>query len=233
MPDNFDFSIFYINDDFKNKIKLGLFKDAKIDLYIQDFMQADDFYLETTGNIGKVDIQDNKAVVQVLGIKERLNKTKVRKISNQCQVELGSDITEWSQGCGIDLVDFSVNSTVTGVESSRVFFDTNLQENTLSQIGEAPGDNYFQYGTISFTSGDNVGTTFRVKYYDSVTEKITIFLQPYFPVQIGDNYKITAGCDKSEDHCENKFQNLENRKAGSELLSGLEKYLRKNFGAGK
>lgn len=103
--------------------------------------------------------------------------------------------------CGVVLTPFTHTGTLTSVTSSSVFIDTVRTETA----------DYFQNGTIVFTSGPNSGLgTFRIDSWDATTKTFTLRQPlPYTPA-VGNAYTAVRGCRKrfSAD-CIVKFANAD------------------------
>jgi uncharacterized phage protein (TIGR02218 family) len=69
-------------------------------------------------------------------------------------------------------------------------------------------DDFFAFGEIVFTSGDNANLPFKfVKSFDGV-DHIVLAQSFYYPVEVGDQFLIRAGCRKRFDEdCRLKFGN--------------------------
>jgi len=134
-----------------------------------------------------------------------LNKRVPRRMYQiHCNWEFGS--TE----CGIDktATDIVGETIITGSSTSIVRISGSAYENLA--------DNYYKYGTIEFTAGDNDKES-RLLTYSSGTFASTGIsgLQaglgynlPYSP--IGDTVTIEQGCDKTPTFCDEQYSNLAN-----------------------
>ena len=82
-------------------------------------------------------------------------------------------------------------------------YETNL--NGILEVPRSPinytnaPDNWFTYGTATFTSGANTGATREIASYTSNT--VTLFENTPFPISPGDTVTITTGCDKTLKNC--------------------------------
>ncbi|MCP4102773.1 MAG: hypothetical protein GY750_15345, partial [Lentisphaerae bacterium] len=73
--------------------------------------------------------------------------------------------------------------------------------------GRAEADDYFNYGKLTWTSGNNDGRSMEVKSSGSGT---FILFQPMpSVVQIGDTYSVYKGCDRKKASCKG-FGNYDN-----------------------
>jgi uncharacterized phage protein (TIGR02218 family) len=83
---------------------------------------------------------------------------------------------------------------------------------------------------LTWTSGNNNGFSIEVKKFNFQTEVFTLFLSMPYDIQVGDNYSVTYGCDKSLDTCKDRFNNVVNFR-GEPYLPGLDGLLQKPVSA--
>ena len=102
-------------------------------------------------------------------------------------------------GCTLNQSAYtSVNTVGSGSTQSTV--------NAATTITQANG--YFTQGIIKFTSGQNLNLSTLVKLHNGQV----LSLEPalLFPVAVGDQFQISAGCDHQIVTCQTKFNNLTN-----------------------
>lgn len=122
------------------------------------------------------------------------------KLTTRPLLESYTPACRWDLGdgrCPVDLEALRVASTVTGIEAKnafnratfRRFFDTGLTEQ----------DGYFDFGILTWTTGDNAGLSSEVKEYGD--GMVTLWNAMPNEIQSGDQYTIVPGCNKTrEDH---------------------------------
>jgi uncharacterized phage protein (TIGR02218 family) len=81
-------------------------------------------------------------------------------------------------------------------------------------------NDWFTYGYISWQTGKNIGLQMEVKSF--INSRITLVLPMPFVVNIGDEFTIVAGCDKSSKTCIEKFNNIINFR-GEPDLPGIDR----------
>lgn len=94
--------------------------------------------------------------------------------------------------------------TVTGQVASG---STNLVINLTAPLGSVGSDTLpYTLGVLKFTSGQNNGLAGKIKTQTSTTQLVldTPFI---FPLQVGDQFTVTPGCDLTFATCTNKFSN--------------------------
>ena len=75
----------------------------------------------------------------------------------------------------------------TDIDSKTTFFfdNTIIQEDT----------GWYNNGTIEWITGDNSGIKMDIKTHNKETETIELFLPMPYNIKVGDQYKITSGCN--------------------------------------
>lgn len=162
----------------------------------------------TRGVIGEITRRDGLFVAEVRSLAQYLQQNIGRVYLGTCDAELG-DVR-----CGVVLAAFTATGTVTSVTDRQVFADS----------GRTEADDWFTYGKLTWTSGNNDGRAMEVKVFSSGV--FTLFQPMPETVQVGDTYSVYAGCDKSgrtgNAHCKNKFSNYLNFR-GFEDIPGTDK----------
>lgn len=161
---------------------------------------ADGRSIHMVGNFGNVQPIRGAFVVELRGLRQRLQEMIGNVTQPTCRNRLGD------AKCGVDLEsgttddEFTVTGTLTDVTSGRVFQDDTRTE---------PED-WFAEGEIRFTSGLNEGLRAKVTGYDA-DGTITVALPFLFELSAGDAYTMIVGCSKRllED-CRDKFNNVLN-----------------------
>lgn len=155
-----------------------------------------------SGTLGEAEIRKNMLVVELRDLRQYLQQPIGSASSKTCRYRLGDS------RCGIVLAGsptvWTKTGTVTSVTSNQVFTDTSRSE---------PSD-WFTEGILTWTSGNNVGLSQRVKDYalgSPAAGEFTLAFAMLSNVQVGDTYSVHAGCRKrlAED-CRDKFDNVLN-----------------------
>lgn len=149
---------------------------------------------------GKVNTQDDKYSVQLMGAIDVLSQSVGRSYSPSCQWTLFDEtldghVIPWSQSrCsgprsapdGPVLSSFKVTGTLTTVTSQYTFRDSARTE----------AADWFAYGSIRFTTGPNAGLkALEIKSY-AADGTITLHEALFYAPQIGDQYEMIPGCRK-------------------------------------
>lgn len=99
--------------------------------------------------------------------------------------------------CKVNLAAFTFATTIASVIDRRTV-----------TIGTTQADGFFDYGTLTFTSGANLGFAMEVKH--SVGNRLELVLPFSREIVVGDSIVAVAGCDRTRATCRDKFANIEN-----------------------
>ena len=181
-----------------------------------DFAQVDIFQVNyndltqgtiplRTGWLGEVTLQDGRFVAEIRGLAQKLSRTLGELYSPSCRAQLGD------ARCKINLASHTYTGTVTS-SGSLAFGDTDRDEDAGT----------FTNGIVHFTSGANNGLSMEVKEY--VPGVVTLALPMPYAIEIGDEYSIVRGCDKTLGTCRDTFGNVNNFR-GEPHVPGIDKML--------
>ena len=104
--------------------------------------------------------------------------------------------TLYDGGCKVNREKFTVNGRVTANSTTGTELACNLTQ----------ADGWFNQGVIKFTSGRNAGLSRTVKEHKN--GRLSFALRLPSPPQSGDVFKIYPGCDKRQETCGKKFDNI-------------------------
>jgi len=118
----------------------------------------------------------------------------------------------FSKRCDAELGDSRCTKDISTAAST---FQANvlqvLDEAQFSVVSlNAPQNDWFSAGTITWIDGQNAGLTARISQYfqNGAEDVFTLAALPIKPIAVGDVMSIAAGCNKSLDHCTMKFSNV-------------------------
>ncbi|MDX1974479.1 MAG: DUF2163 domain-containing protein [Rickettsiales bacterium] len=163
------------------------------------------------GWLGEVSLQKQQFIAEVRGLRQRLAQTMGELFSVTCRAALGDS------RCKINMASHTVTGDVTTAISTQEFLDSSRSE----------ASDLFTFGTITFTNGANNGLSMEVKEYTLTATgdgKIALALPMPYPINIGDSYSLTKGCDKSLQTCKTRFSNAVNYR-GEPHVPGLDRSL--------
>lgn len=84
-------------------------------------------------------------------------------------------------------------------------------------------DDWFTGGILTWESGANNGRTVEIVDYVHSTTTVTLFIDMNYDIQVGDKFRIQAGCDKFYNTCRDKFSNTDNFR-GEPYLTGADNF---------
>lgn len=129
---------------------------------------------------------------ELRGLTQKLSQQIGQNYSPSCRATFGD------ARCKKDIDDFQVSGSITSVTNLHEFADTARVE----------ADQYFDQGLITFVTGLNAGLSREVKTFAATV----IFCElPFpYPVEIGDDYEMQKGCDKTFATCRDTYNNIIN-----------------------
>ncbi len=186
-------------------IKSGFFDNAEIEIFLLNYNNFDDGkIIIKKGFISKIIFDNNKFIFEISSFAKNLENLITQNYSPNCRAKFGD------AKCKIDKNNFSFTGEVTEVISNISFRDEGRNEEKF----------YFNYGLLEFLSGQNIGVIKEVSEFSNKTIKLKTPLP--FQLNINDEYKIFAGCDKKFSTCVSKFNNALNFR-GEPHLPGINK----------
>lgn len=146
---------------------------------------------------------------ELRGLSQFLAQTTMEAYGPVCRAELGD------ARCKVDLAPLTITGDVDSISVQRRIFTTAGLDSGSPSLPA----NWYQYGTLTMTSGANTGARVPVKSDDGVSE-IELFYSLPYDLEIGDTYSLTPGCDKKRITCRDKFNNIVNRRAEDFIPGG-------------
>jgi len=168
------------------------------------------------GWVGGVKVEDNKYIFEFRGMMDMLQQQTLELYTPDCRFDLGDSRCKFlmTGNTASPVTPATGTGSITSITDNRVFHDTTRTE----------GDNFFQFGELIFTSGSNTGLSKEVKVYTFVSSEIEVIIAFPFNIEVGDEYIIKTGCDKTFLACKNKFNNVLNF-GGFPYLPGEDRLL--------
>jgi uncharacterized phage protein (TIGR02218 family) len=187
-------------DDSLNEADLaaGRYDAAAVELWLVDWSEPELRVLLAKGTLGEVRREGVAFTAEVRGLSDRLAQDSGRLYSATCSADLGD------ARCTVDLTDaaFRGSGAVIAVHATSSF--------SASGLGDFD-DGWFSAGKLSFSSGANAGLSIEVKAHrkDGAVSFVLWQAMPQ-PIQTGDEFIVTAGCDKRFATCHDRFDNAVN-----------------------
>lgn len=177
----------------------GLYDDALVEIFRVNWTDTAQRVLMRSGNLGEVKRSGLAFSAEVRGLAHRLQEPKGRLFQYACDADLGD------ARCSVDLddPDFRGEGALASVLSPRRFTATGLG---------AFANGWFTHGLLTFTSGAADGQAVEVKSHAKVAGVATleVWSRIRLPLEPGQTFVVTAGCDKRVATCQAKFANVAN-----------------------
>jgi uncharacterized phage protein (TIGR02218 family) len=186
----------------------GLYDGAAVEIWRVNWADVAQRLLLKSGVVGEVVREGTRFRAEIRGLSHALDRTVGRVYQRGCDAVVGDP------RCGVDLnaPAFRGEGVVAAVLDDQRFLAGGLQ----SFAG-----GWFTHGALSWTTGANAGTAGPVKAHDKnpAGDALSLWLPTGRAVAVGDQFAVTAGCDKRGDTCKAKFANLVNFR-GFHLMPG-------------
>lgn len=185
----------------------GLWDYAEIEIFMVNYANlAQGALILRKGTVGNIQYNRNAFVAEMRGLTQAFQNVIGQVTTPTCRVEFTS------AKCGLSASSFTVTGSITSVTNSLNIVDTSRAEAT----------DYFKYGKITFTSGNNNGYSMEIKDY-TTGGLINLILPLPYEIQVGDTYEMIRGCSKTIDACKS-FNNVINFR-GEPYVPGVDKAL--------
>jgi len=189
-----------LSDDTLNEDDLaaGRYDAAGVAIWLTDWSEPTLRVLLAKGSLGEVKREGAAFTAEVRGLSQRLAEESGRLYTATCSADLGD------ARCKIALGDpaFAGTGAVVAVSATSTFSASGL---------DGFDDGWFTGGKLAFTSGANAGLAVEVKSHRKASA-VTLDLWQAMPqpIEAGDAFAVTAGCDKRFATCHDKFSNVVN-----------------------
>jgi uncharacterized phage protein (TIGR02218 family) len=180
-------------------IAAGLYDGAKVETFLVNWREPDDFAVVRTATIGKITRSDERFIAELESLVSRLDQPSGRSVSRLCDAELGDARCTFD----LDRPGFKAIGAVEGLEVPDKI--------VVSGLG-AFEPAWFSFGTLTWTTGARTGRTERIVDHRVAGGDVFLVLQPRVgpAIVIGDVFSVVAGCDKTFATCKAKFDNALN-----------------------
>jgi len=176
----------------------GVYDGASVEIWLVDWSCVDDRVLLDVATLGEAMRS------------EFVFRAELRSSAHYFDQQRG---TCFQRSCSADLGDAKCkfDPATPGFSTSGVVIDGS-GEQILANLARVFDDDFFTAGQMIFSSGGNLGAKNSIKSYRRKGDKgvFSLWSGMAAPVLAGDAFLVTAGCDKSPDACQAKFNNLVN-----------------------
>lgn len=171
----------------EHDLERGLYDGAEVDLHLVDWTDPADRVLLFRGSIGETVRGPLSFTAELRSMASKLDQTIGRAYLRQCDAELGD------ARCRLTITP--AIGTVTALAETGEITATGL------------GTDHAR-GVLTWLTGANTGSTQIVR--DHTGDTLAVWSPPPDPVQPGDTFAVTPGCDKTLATCRDRFANAMN-----------------------
>jgi uncharacterized phage protein (TIGR02218 family) len=180
-------------------LSAGRYDAAEVETWLVDWSDPSLRVLTARATLGEVRREGQAFTAELRGLADLLSQESGRLYTAKCGADLG-DIR-----CKVDLTDPALRGlgAVSVVEGTSIFIASGL---------DGFADALFSLGRLTWTSGANDGLAIEIKEHRLVAGHARLTLWQAMPEAIaaGDNFTVTAGCDKRFATCRARFANTDN-----------------------
>ncbi len=186
-----------------SEIKKGTYNNSDCSISVVNRRQINTSNKIFTGQIGEIKFNDHQVTLELRSYLQKLQSKSVCKTSSLCR---------WVFG------DAKCRKSLTGLQS-----DTNITEVvSIIQFKVSGVGLNLKDGEVEFTSGANSGLIRTIQSFEN--NLVTLWEPLPFIAAVGDQIKLTAGCDKTIQTCGNVYQNQLNF-GGFPWVMGKDQYI--------
>ncbi len=198
-----------------NDMIAGFFREAEVTEFVVDWKYPwAGILICNVYIIESLTFDGERWVGEFVGQGKRLTRPVGNVYSRNCRYTLGD------QKCAFDLT--TTGFTETGVSVTAVVVNRESTQFTATALTN--DDNFWAQGNITWLTGANVGITTEVKIWTKIGAGFVLSIPTPFDIVATDTFTVTAGCDKTQRTCIDKFDNNINH-GGFPNIPGPDKVL--------
>lgn len=176
----------------------GRYDAASFETWLVDWSDPAQRLLLDVSTIGEVKRSEYAFTAELRSQAHKLDQERGRRYQQACCADLGDP------RCSVrlDVTAFQAHATVLASEAPS---------ECVAQIGSYEAG-WFTGGRVEFITGGNAGALVGIKSHraSDAGDVLTFWTPLAAPIQPGDGFTVTAGCDKSFATCGSKFNNVPN-----------------------
>jgi uncharacterized phage protein (TIGR02218 family) len=198
-----------LNSDYITEADIiaGKYDKAKAEIFIINYQDLTmGRVLLFKGFLSDIKCNDGKFFANLKGISSELEKTIGETFSPLCRASFCDN------KCKLAVANYTFNGIISAKTNNLQFYSDNPEIKTKPQ-------NYFNYGIITFTSGNNKGLAMEIKQFNS--GNFVLAMEMPYNIEVSDCFNAVAGCDKKFKTCCENFNNCRNFR-GEPHLPGME-----------
>lgn len=176
----------------RDQLAAGLYDNARVYAFATDWSNpVEDEEPLAKLLFGKVEIVDDTYKVQLMTLIDAVSQTYSESYSASCPFTLGDS------RCKVDLDALEEATDIAAVTDLRTM-----------QVNSAEADDYYAYGTIEFTTGNNANLGRREIKSADASGNLVLFHPFQYEIEVGDQVVLRPGCRKRpKSDCKEKFNN--------------------------
>lgn len=181
----------------------GVYQGARVEVWLYPWSDAGGEIPVKLGDsvVASVSQGETQYIVQTRSQGELLSEVALLEtVTPTCRYIFGD------ARCTVDLVPLQHDGAVTGIvlPSTRI----NASARVFNDSAVTDADGYYDGGKIVWLTGANAGQSSEIKSYEA---NQFIVWDPFLnPIQIGDTYRATPGCNLSKSDCKDRWANYVN-----------------------
>ncbi|CUJ89110.1 hypothetical protein RUE5091_00820 [Ruegeria denitrificans] len=180
-------------------IEAGRFDNAEVRAWLVNWARPDQRMLQFKGSIGEMRRAGGAFHAELRGLTDLLNRPMGRIYQKPCTAVLGDGACKFNLSAQGYQAEAKVVAVIAG---------------TVLQLkgAQPPHAEWFKRGRLDVVSGRASGLWAAIKRDERITggRNITLWSGISGGLAVGDQVKLTAGCDKSMSTCRRKFNNIIN-----------------------
>jgi len=178
----------------------GRYDAAQVETWLVDWSDPALKVLTARGTLGEVKREGPAFIAELRGLADVLSRESGRLYTAKCNADLGDG------KCRVDLANpaWRGSGSVTALAGAAMFAAAGL---------DAFADGLFSAGRLRWTSGGNAGLAVEIKQHrvtSSSEVRLSLWQTMPEPMETGDAFTVTAGCDKTLATCRDRFGNADN-----------------------
>lgn len=181
-------------------IRAGRWDEAEVVAYLVNWADTSDFDILFRGTLGEITEGGGQFSAELRGLAEALNAVQGRVYHSRCDAILGD---------GRCRADLSIAGRTLMTKIGKVAEDG---RRIWVTGGLSQDPHWFVRGRIVFESGtaNGLANTIKADGLDGDARLVELWAAPNLVPAVGDNVRLTVGCDKLISTCRGKFANLHN-----------------------
>ena len=173
------------------QLRAGLFDAAQVFKFVVDYTNPEGGQVKLEyGVLGEVQIQGTMFTAEIRGLSQWLASEVLPLTQATCRAIFGDPVQ-----CKATVR--TNTAAVTSVLNSKTF--------RASSLVGARADGFFDYGYLTWTSGDNNGLRMDVRHFDQATGELSLLADVVIPVAVGNTFTVREGCPKTRAACKTKM----------------------------